>query len=93
MLTKTSLKLNNLIYPDTSRITISELQLQYQNYNIRNFEAQIDTDSGFLLKKDPNIIVSFNQLLSTLEVEATLFTDGSKSSSEDRVGFAIYSLS
>lgn len=61
------------------------------DYNISNFKAQIDTDSGLILKHNSNITESFIHILSNLKTEATFFTDGSKSTSEEKVGLAVFS--
>ncbi|KMQ91490.1 pol-like protein, partial [Lasius niger] len=65
------------------------------NYNNRHFNSSVDTESGFRISNDENnsIDTSFNILHESLNLEATFFTDGSKSCILDteRTGFAIFS--
>ncbi|KMQ86767.1 pol-like protein [Lasius niger] len=64
-------------------------------YNSRHFDPQIDTETGFRIRNDPNILDSFNLFLSSLKQDASFYTDSSKmvsnSDSPDGVGYVVYS--
>lgn len=54
-------------------------------YNSSNFDPQINTEIGFRIRNDPNILDSFNLFLSSLKQDASFYTDGSKMISDSLI--------
>lgn len=61
------------------------------DYQIINFVPNIDTDTGFQISSEQNIPFAFNQFLSQNLVDASFYTDGSRSEADDLVGCAVFS--
>ncbi|XP_029658825.1 uncharacterized protein LOC115232833 [Formica exsecta] len=61
-------------------------------YECRHYDLSINTDLGRQVAADPDPVSSFERLTSSFEFDDTFYTDGSRTESDGRVGYAAFSL-